>query len=179
MDILALFERAAAYAARGEYRGSAQAYETVLEQSQRPGSSIPLPQRPQVVRSAAFNLAQVLNKLKEYAKAIDCIELGMSLDPTDTGRAIALAAKGEALCGLNREKEGNAAFAEAARAHPIIGRLNSADSMTRMNSAVFDKMAEDLVATVVGSHGHQLNTSLREEANTILSTISARRGHKR
>lgn len=177
MDILALFERASAHAERGEYRESAQAYETFLEQVQGPRSPIPVQQRPQLVRSAAFNFAQVLNKLKEFAEALKWVELGMGLNPTDTGRAIALAAKGEALCGLNRETDGRTAFDQAALAHPIIGRLNSADSMTRLHSSVFLKQAEDWVAVVLASHGHQLNSSLRDEANAILRSIAARRAH--
>jgi len=133
---------------------------------------VPAAQRPPLVRSAAFNLAQVFNKLKDYQRALTMVELGLAGSPTNVGRAIALAAKGEALCGLQRDMEGQAAFAEAVRAHPVIGRLNAADSMTRLGSAAYWRVADEWVSTVLSSFGHLLDHRLRTEATTIRREIA-------
>jgi tetratricopeptide (TPR) repeat protein len=167
MDLQAMFNRAVQLAERGEYRQAAEIYESLLEFVE--GS-------PQVVRSIAFNLAQVLNKTGDYQRALELTEMGLSLSPTDVGIAIGQAARGEALCGLKRFEDGKAAFQQAAKAHPIIGRLNSADSMTRVGGEEYLDLAEQWVTKVTGDFGHMLNESLRAEVHTILSQISEKRG---
>jgi tetratricopeptide (TPR) repeat protein len=172
MDLQSLFNKATRHAEHGENHEAAKAYEAFLESVQGPRSVVPAAQRPQLVRSAAFNLAQILNKLKDYQRALTMVELGLSCSPTEVGRAIALAAKGEALCGLKRDTEGQAAFAEAVRAHPVIGRLNAADSMTRLGSPAYVQLAAEWVHTVLSSFGHMLDDGLRAEAHAIRREIA-------
>jgi hypothetical protein len=40
-------------------------------------------------------------------------------------------------CGLGRVDEGRQAFDRAAEFHPVVGRLNSADSMTPLDDPEF------------------------------------------
>ncbi len=167
MDLQSLFNQAAQSAERGQYQEAANSYVAFLDAVQG----------PQDVRSAAFNLAQVFNKLGDFSQALRYVELGLSHSPTEFGRAIALAAKGEALCGLGRTAEGKAAFNDAARAHPIVGRLNSADSMTRLETEEFWRQAEEWVDLVLASFGAQLDEQLRAEAVVITGKIAARRGN--
>jgi tetratricopeptide (TPR) repeat protein len=160
MNLQTLFKNGQHFAERGQYQEAAAAYETFLKHVTD----------PQLVRSAAFNLAQVRNQLRDYKEALRLADLGLSLAPSDFGRAIAMAARGEALCGLNRPVEGRAAFAQAVQAHPIVGRLNSADSIAELLS-----MAEDLVTYITYSFGKQLQGNSRAEALTILGKIAAAR----
>lgn len=166
MNLQTLFKDGQNFAERGQYHESAAAYETFLKHVTD----------PQLVRSAAFNLAQVRNHLRDYEEALRLVDLGLSLSPTDFGRAIAMAARGEALCGLNRTDEGRAAFAQAVQAHSIVGRLNSADSMTRLDSTELLGMAEEWVVHVTCSFGKNLPGHFHSEALTILGKIAAARG---
>lgn len=177
-ELQSLFGQAVQLAARGEYRDAARAYETFLEIVQGPRSGLPATEIQRAVRAAAFNLAQVFNKLGNFQRALELVELGLSGAPTETGRAIALAAKGEALYGLGRSKESQAAFEEAAQAHPVIGRLNAADSMTRLTSTDLLPLAEEWVTSVVDAYGSRLSSELRAEAYTTLGKIAARRGDR-
>lgn len=176
MDLQSLFNQAAQSAERGQYREAANSYVTFLDAVQGPRSPAPSAQRPQLVRSAAFNLAQVYNKIGDFSQALRYVELGLSHSPTEFGRAIALAAKGEALCGLGRTADGQAAFNEAASAHPVVGRLNSADSMTRLGAEGFWRQAEEWVGLVLASFGPQLDGQRRAEVSVILGKVAARRG---
>ncbi len=176
MDLQFHFERASKLAEQGDYEESVKSYRTFLDAVQGPRSEVPSAQQPQVVRSAAFNLAQVLNKLGDYENALRYVELGLACSPTAFGRAIACSAKGEALCGLGRDAEGQAAFDDAMQAHPVVGRLNSADSMTRLGSDRFLRQAEELVAHVERASGHALDRHLRAESLTILGKVAAKRG---
>lgn len=170
MDLQAMADRAAEHDRRGEYRQAADIYEKLLEWAQGPGGN-----NPQIVRSLAFNLAQFLNKLGDYDRALELTELGLALSPSAVGRAIGQAARGEALCGLKRIDEGKAAFREAAEGHPIIGRLNSADSMTRVGGGELLDMAEEWVTTVVNDYGSQLNKDLQDEVDTIRREVLNKR----
>jgi tetratricopeptide (TPR) repeat protein len=121
----------------------------------------------------------VLNKLGEFAQALERIEMAVANSPTATGWAIALAAQGEALCRLGRLTEGTQAFEAAIRAQPVIGSLNSADSMTRLKSSYFLEEAQRLVNDVLSRYNLQINPSLRAEAYTISGKIAVRRGDLR
>jgi len=172
MDFQSMANRAVQLAENGQYHEAAEIYQSLLDFAQSPaggGGS------PQLVRSIAFNLAQVLNKSGNYQKALELTELGLSLSPSNVGRAIGQAARGEALCGLGRIEEAKAAFQEAASAHPIIGRLNSADSMSRVGGDDLCDLAEQWVTTVVGSYGNHLNDQLRAEVDAILSQVREKR----
>jgi tetratricopeptide (TPR) repeat protein len=160
-----------------EYVPGREDIEILGRAEERPNVSSPRVD-PQLVRAAAFNLAQVLNKLMEYAQAVHYAELGLGLHPTSRGRAIGLAAKGEALMGLNRQAEGQAAFDEAACADPIVGRLNAAEAMVRLGSPALLKQAESWVAMVLASHGHSLDSGLRAEVKEILKAIGTKRGRE-
>ncbi len=174
-DLESLFQRASRHAERDENEESAKAYEALLKEVQRPDLNLPAADRAKLFRSAVFNLAQVLNKLGNYQRALQYVTLGLTHGPTDVGKAIALAAKGEALCGLGREAEGKMAFAEAMQAHPIIGRLNAADSMARLGTPAFLQRAEELIEIVLSSFGNALPEKLFGEATSIRRIIVARR----
>jgi tetratricopeptide (TPR) repeat protein len=102
----------------------------------------------------------------------------MARSPTPVGLAIALAAKGEALCGLGKINEGMEAFDEAIRTQPIVGALNSADSMTRVTSTYLLGQAQRLVDRVLTKYLDNLNQSLRAEAYTIYGKIAVKRGEE-
>jgi hypothetical protein len=68
------------------------------------------------------------------------------------------------------------AFDLATAAHPVVGRLNSADSLSRLPSSHHWDAAEQRVAVVVTSFASQLNDDLRAEADTIRGKVAARRG---
>jgi tetratricopeptide (TPR) repeat protein len=171
IDLQALFDKAFQHAERGENQEAARVYEAFLDAVQGPRSGVSPAQRPQLIRSAAFNLAQVLNKLKDYQKALAMVDLGLSHSPSEYGRAIALAARGEALCGLQRDTEGMMAFKEAMRAHPVVGRLNAADAMTRLGSTAYLQLADEWVNTVLSTLGHLLDDRLYDEAHGIRREI--------
>jgi tetratricopeptide (TPR) repeat protein len=176
MDLQALFDRGMQSADRGQYQEAIAAYEHFIDAVNNPASGVPASQRPQLIRSAAFNLAQVLNKAQRYDRALTVVDLGLAASPTDFGRAIALSAKGEALCGLGRVDEGRQAFDQAAEFHPVVGRLNSADSMTRLDDPEFWDLAEKQAQSVITSYQHMLDKDLRAEAQTVLGKVAARRG---
>jgi tetratricopeptide (TPR) repeat protein len=175
MDLEATFHRACQLAEAGRHQEAARHYREFLRAVQADGSPVPVSQRPPLIRSAAFNLAQVLNKLGDFAPALECADLGLSCSPTDYGRAIGQAARGEALCGLGRAAEGIAAFEEAARAHPIVGRLNSADSMSRLGTRALVPIAETWLNDVVTDYGRELNEDLQREVRQIRDQIAAAR----
>jgi tetratricopeptide (TPR) repeat protein len=162
-----LFIRASELAKRGDYGEAAKIYEQVVNDASTPPSGFAPDDADQFLRSTCFNCAQVLNHLREFEKALAFLERGLKLSPTPEGRAIALAAKGEALCGLNRDKEGIAAFEEAVRSHPVVGRLNAADSMTRAESKKLLEIAREWVDEILQSYGSQLEPKSQSEAATI------------
>lgn len=174
MDLQSLFDAALAAAARGDHRLAAQAYEQFLDGVQGPGSPVSPAERPQLVRSAAFNLAQVLNKSGEYDQALSWIEKGLAMSPTAVGRAIALAAKGEALYGLKRIEDGRAALDEAVDAHPVIGRLNAADTAARVGPNGVLRIARKWIDAVLTTFASSLDAALREEAEQVREALTAR-----
>jgi tetratricopeptide (TPR) repeat protein len=173
----ALFQRASRLAESGDLDGAAAAYTACLAAADT-GVLSPAPElHAQFVRSAAINLAQVLNKQKRFVQALDRIELAMSLSPTPAGRAIALAAQGEALCGIRKSEEGALCFERSAIAHPIIGALTAADSMTRVESGAFLAEAERLAHQVLNTYPTILTPNIRAEAYTIIGKVAVRRNH--
>ena len=175
MDLQKQLDSAVASAERGDYATAAQEYETVLKAMLINCAGLSSEELAKTVRSIAFNLAQVLNKLSRYQEALKNVEFGLAQAPTAYGIAIALAAKGEALYGLQRSVDGKKMFEEAARAHPIVGRLNSADSMVRLDLPELLALADEYVNTVVTVFGGQLNDSLRAEVESIRGRIAAKR----
>ena len=170
-----LFSSALHSAERGDFESAEKKYEQCLRVAQHAAPPLAQSDLAKFVRSTAINLAQVLNKLEKFPEALAQIDLATLNSPTPTGWAIALAAKGEALCRLGRIKDGTQAFAEAVRAQPVIGSLNSADSMTRMKSTHFLEEAQRLIDHVLNSYGDQISPSLRAEAYTINGKIAVRR----
>jgi len=167
-----LFDSASQAAQGGDDSEAVRQYQVALTSVQNSRTQLPAESRAQIIRSVAFNLAQSLNKLGRFAEALEHIELGMEHHPTAVGMAIALAARGEALCGLQRLEDGQRAFEEAAQAHPIIGRLNSAEAMVRLGMPALVFIAEQWVNRVVSTCGSQLNDSLRAEVHRIREQIS-------
>jgi tetratricopeptide (TPR) repeat protein len=119
-------------ASRGQYKEAAEGYELYLEIIQATRTDLTPEQLAQKVRTAAFHLAHVDNKLGRFQEAIDLVDMGLGKSPTPYGRALGLAAKGEALCRLRRVADGRQAFEQAVEVHHVCGRLNAADSMTRL-----------------------------------------------
>ena len=166
-----LFNEAQQAATLGRYTPAAIAYGRAASAVESGSLDTALGDRSQVLRSIRFNLAQVLNHLGQYQLALTSADAGLDLAPTPLGRAIGLAAKGEALCGLGRCNDGIDAFAEAVAAHPIVGRLNSADSMTRVYAKDLLPTASRLVDEV---EDEQLSAEQREEVRTIRRAIAER-----
>jgi tetratricopeptide (TPR) repeat protein len=90
-----------------------------------------------------------------------------------------LTALGEALHGLKRYQEATAAFEDAVAQHAIVGRLNSADSMTRLGSVAMLDTAEQWVNEVQQTFGTRLEDNFRAEVDTILGKIAAKFGDVR
>ena len=176
IDIQSQFREASQLALRGDYREAANIYELLVTTMRSAGSPVQASDLQQLLRSACFNLAQVLNRLGEFKKALEYAQEGLGLAPTEVGRAIALSAKGEALYGLGRIDEATVAFREASLAHPITGRLNSADSMARLGSRQLLVIAEQWVEDVVKSFADRLRPQLWCEVETIRGRIAAHHG---
>ncbi|SRR6266478_1019445 len=173
-----LFIRANKLFKRSDFGEAARIYEQVVNEASVSPSGFAPDVTDQFLRSACFNFAQVLNRLREFEKALGFVERGLKLSPTAVGRAIALAAKGEALCGMNRDKEGIVAFEEAVLAHPVVGRLNASDSMTRVESKELLQLAEQWVDEVIQSYGTQLEPKTQSEAASINGKIAVRQGRE-
>src|SRR5271166_2371584 len=103
-DSNSLFNLAFHLAEHGDLQASAEAYDTCIRTAQDSAASWTLDELAKLLRSAAINSAQVLNKLGKFAQALERIEMAVANSPTATGWAIALAAQGEALCRLGRLK---------------------------------------------------------------------------
>lgn len=176
MNLQSLFNQAINHAECGEYQEAKLAYEKLLEIIENSRDSLSVTERFQIIRSVTFNLAQVFNKIGDYQKALEAVELGISYSPTNYGLAIAYSAKGEALCGLGQIAEGKKAFDNAVISHPVVGRLNSADSMTRLGGTQFLNLATEWIEVVVNSHTGMLNDDLYAEVWTIRGKIAARVG---
>jgi tetratricopeptide (TPR) repeat protein len=174
-ELMELFNKALQSAERGDLETAARGYEKCLSGTHDSPLAFALDERAQFLRSAAINCAQVLNKLGRYGEASEKIDIALSQSPTRFGMAIALAAKGEAICGLGRIQEGEQLFCEAVGAHPITGALNSADSMTRVRPADLSQKAENLVQSVLRSYDKRLDGADRAEAYTILGKLAVRR----
>jgi tetratricopeptide (TPR) repeat protein len=177
-ELLDLFKQTLQAAERGDLETSAKGYEKCLSDVRDSPLAFALDERAQFIRSAAINCAQVLNKLGRYGEASEKVDFALSQSPTRFGTAIALSAKGEAICGLGRIQEGEQLFRDAIGAHPIIGALNSADSMTRIRSADLSHEAERLVQSVLNSYSQQLDGTHRAEAYTILGKLAVRRNRR-
>jgi prepilin peptidase CpaA len=134
-DLGVVFASASTLAAQGEYEKAATEYERFLRGVVESRQAWDHKDVDSAVRSASFNLAQVCNHLSRFREALEQANHGLLRSPSQIGRAIGLAAKGEALCGLGQMDEGRVAFDQAVQTHPIIGRLNVADSMTRVSTA--------------------------------------------
>ena len=176
-ELQLLFGRASKQAERGEYSDAANSYGKLLKilRGHQPGIGSDSAQEG--IRSTAFNLAQVDNKLEKFQEALEMVELGLSSSPNERGRAVGLAAKGEALYGLKMPEEGKAAFEEAVKAHPFIGRLNAADSITRLPYQDLLPLAEQWVISVQRAFGSIQDPQMRAEASTVLGKIESRRGN--
>ena len=126
-ELNSLFELASQSAVAGDLQASAQHYERCLEIA-RYSAVFWIPQElAKFERSAAINLAQVRNKQENLLRQSPESRRLWLKSPTSVGRAIASAAKGEALCGLGKINPGMEAFSdEAIWTQPIIGSLNSA-----------------------------------------------------
>lgn len=170
-----LLEAAARSAKGGDHSQAAESYQAALGVIQNPFTALAFDQRANLIRSIAFNLAQSLNKLGQFQHALDQIELGLRQNPTDASKAISLAAKGEALLGLQRPVEGLKTFEEAVRYHPVIGPLNSADAMVCLGNPSLVLLAGEWVDTVVATCGDQLNDSLNAEVSCIRQQIVRRK----
>ena len=158
-------------AERGDAKYAAHFYQTALDALLANEQHLNPAEQDRAIRSIAFNLAQVLNRLRRFDEAIQRIEIGMMRNPTSLGRAIAFAAKGEALCGLRRHQEGMVSFHHAVDANPITGRLNSAESMLRLGTPDLAKVAEAWVDKVVATFGGQLDASQRGEVAILQKQI--------
>jgi tetratricopeptide (TPR) repeat protein len=174
-QLMALFNQARRYADAGDLATSVKAYLECLRIAQGQNPPISREGLPQFVRSAAINLTQVLNQQGRFAEALEKVTLASFASPSPAGWARALAAKGEALCGLGRIEEGRAAFEQAVRYQAVVGALNSADSITRLASEDLLPWAETLVRSVLDEHAAELNHTYRAEALTILGKIELRR----
>ena len=174
MEMFDRFQEASELAGRGKHREAAARYEAALDQleamtpRQRPDDE------PAFRRALAFNLAQEHNHLGNYERCLELLRMGLECGPTEFGKAIAHAAEGEALAQLGRVEEARAAFEAASGHHPVVGRLNSADSMTRLDSDVFLIVAEREVKTVLLSYSEGLTPELRDECRTILERLERR-----
>jgi tetratricopeptide (TPR) repeat protein len=175
VDLQKRLNSAAESAELGDYELAAREYESALEALLINCEGLAPQEHAKAIRSIAFNLAQVLNKLSSYQEALKHVDLGLTHAPTAFGKAIAFAAKGEALYGLERPIEGKQMFEEAVRAHPITGRLNSADSMVRLGLPELVSLADDWVNTVATVFDGQLNDSQRAEVELIRHQIATKR----
>jgi tetratricopeptide (TPR) repeat protein len=174
MDTQQQFELATSLAERGDFAAAARTYREMLQALQ--ASGVRDADQPQLIRSIAFNLSQALNRAGEHAAALAAVERGIALAPSAFGMAIALSAKGEALAALGRVEEGKLAFEQAAQSHPVVGRLNAADSMSRLDAREFWDLAEQRVKTVMASFSHLLTDDLRTEADKVMGKVALRRG---
>jgi tetratricopeptide (TPR) repeat protein len=174
-DLIELFSQASRAAEHGDLEAAAMGYENCLSLVRDSPLAFALDELAQFLRSAAINSAQVLNKLGRYGEALNKLDFALSQSPTPTGTAIMLAAKAEAFCGLGNIDDGMCAFREAIRAHPIVGSLNSADSMSRLKRTDLLAYAQELVQSVLDSHGKHLDAKHRAEAYTIFGRIAVRR----
>ena len=155
--------------------------------------SLSSPQRFTVARSRCLDLARSFNESGWHAEAMQLVDLGLSMDPTDRERAIGLAVKGEALCCIRdrgRLQNGVATspiqnathcdekalrmFEASVAAEPIVGRLLSADSMTRCRSLGLLEVAEQWVDALIVSHGGELDGRMRTEVDDLKRRIRAR-----
>lgn len=176
MTLQSLFDAASSAANRGQYADAADLYIQFLKQVQDPHYGASQEIVSQSVRSAAFNLAQVLNKSSRYAEALHQVQVGLRHSPSAVGIAIAMAAKGEALVQLGNATEGRSAFSEAVAAHPIIGALNAADSMTRLDDTDWLLTAEAYLSQVREKYWGALDDELKAEFRTVQGKIEVRRG---
>ena len=178
MKLQSLIDPAQRAAERGDDQRAASLYEAALDALLTNESRLDPKEQSSAVRSVAFNLAQVLNRLRRYRDALESVEVGMARNPSSVGRAIGLAAKGEALCGLKQLREGLAMFHEAVLAHPITGRLNSAESMLRIGDpGLLDLAAQwiELAASELGGQGDALQN--KEIDGLRKRLVDARRAH--
>jgi len=175
VDLQKLFDDASAAAGRGEHAEAARLYEACLANAPTGHPPISGEVLRSYYRSAAFNLAQSLLRIGNFVRALEVVELGMHSGPTAIGRAIALAAKGEALCGLGRIGEGKAAFDEAAASHPMIGPMNAADSMSRIASNELLSVARRWSESLMRSQ--RLDKRRMADVNTTLARVARRQGN--
>jgi tetratricopeptide (TPR) repeat protein len=167
---------AAQFTSLGGYRDSADGYERAAAALRSPDSRVQSSVKSQLLRSVCFNLAQVLNKCGEFDRALGNAEEGLRLSPTGFGRAIGLSAQGEALYGLGQRERALATFRQAVVAHPIVGRLNSADSMVRLGRGELLAVAEQWVEEVAKAFERELTAEWLSEVHTIRGRIAVRRG---
>lgn len=176
MTIQDIFQSAVDFAASGDDRRAAEAYRQFLDEVDDLRLRLPESERQSLRRAATFNLGQTLNRLEDYEQARKLITTELLDGATPFGRAVALAVRGEALCGLGQMREGKAAFLQAAQAHTIAGRLNSAEAMARLGGDELLAIADGWVELVAGTFGDQLTPQFRAEIETIKGKIAMRRG---
>jgi tetratricopeptide (TPR) repeat protein len=162
-----LFNSAYESAKSGNYVMAVQEYENARRALPADHAGLTPEDHAKTLRSIAFNLAQILNKLGRYREALENVDLGLAQKPTAHGKAIAFAARGEALYGLERPIEGKEMFEEAVRAHPVTGRLNSAESMIRIGASDLIVVAGQWIEKVVSLFGDQLNEMQRLEVESL------------
>lgn len=170
-----LFHRGESAAAQSRHSDAVAAYEHALEGSRRANVPDDPASRRQAQRSIAFNLAQQLNRIGNFQRALEVVDFGMTLAPTGFGSAVALAARGEAQYALGRQAESMQSYERAVAAHPIVGRLNSADAMSREPSGALLGIAEAWTREAVELGGAELPAELLTEVEVILRRVATRR----
>jgi len=173
MDINGRINSAVTAAESGDNTRAARDYEIAFHALMKSSAGMDRADHATAVRSISFNLAQVLNKLGKHKDALNYVNEGLKHTPTSLGLAIAYAAKGEALCGLGRKAEGLQLFSDAAGAHPVVGHINSAESMARLGSDELNSLAEQWISNVETMYGGRINESQRAEIKAIRKQISA------
>lgn len=175
-EFFLLFNEATQAMGCGEYADAIQMYERLLHTIPELPSEMPPAQLNHNAWSVAFNFAQTLCKTGEFCRSLQWVEDGLQRNPDPFDRAVALAVRGEALCGIGREKEGLVAFKESVLADPVVGRLNSADAMTRVGSAGLLNLALQWTGEAERVLSQRMNIHYFCEICAIRGKVAMRRG---
>jgi tetratricopeptide (TPR) repeat protein len=160
----------------GDYASADRAYGEILTYLQALPSNA---HTWQVLRSLAFNYAIFLNKhFKNYQKALEMVALGMRYEPTEVGISVAEAARGEALWGLGNRKESMAAFKSSIQAHPISGRLDTAESLVRIGEPALLEEARQMLDTVETKYNASLTGHWKASLQATRQALAQKTGQK-